>query len=241
MSKEMNLDTVRRIQNKIFADDVYENHRIPQEQDFFYFLGNHPYLYEEFINSGFLTNAEMNYINEHFYDYNVDPIRFENDFKRAMREALPIYNLMKKKEVDDELFELFDDKYTREIYSKATSQLASNGTNTKTGNNGNTETVKNANRQLPMESDGRTFDGIINWNNGASEIAQTASTGSQTINETDINALTSSTNNNGNSTETYTREGNPVEHLTRIWNYLLKPKSINWLTSQLAVAFELVY
>lgn len=236
---EQNLSQTRRIQNRIFFDDVYG---VEREQNFLYFLGNHPHLFQEFTESGYLTNAEMNYICEHFFDYNVDPLTFENEFKREMREALPRYNNMKAIELQEELFELVEDKYTRETYSARATSLAENGTNTRTGSNSNNNDNKSAIREEPMETTGSSsIDGLVSWGGGASRVAEDKTIGSSSINQSDINALTRNGTDNGNSTETYKREGNPVDHINKIWQYLLKPKAINYLTSQLAAAFILTY
>lgn len=254
----MSLDTTRKIQNRIFARDVYES---DIEQNYFIFLGNHPTLFQEFIDTGFLTITEMNYINEHFHDYNVDPRTFENEFKRAMRESLPRYNNLKSIELIDEVFDLTDDNYTREIVSQRATHLAQNGTNTSNqtgsetqsnnGTNNTTGTNKQANKNLPMQSLGNGFDNIVSWNNGASAIGENHNTvnnttsnsltGSSTINKQDANALLSDGTDNGNTKETYNRHGNPVDHIDKIWQYLLKPKAIEYLTSALSVAFILVY
>ena len=186
---EMNLDTTRKIQNSIYARDVYEP---ILRQNFFYFLGNHPTLFQEFVEPGFMTIAEMNYICEHFYDYDVDPRTFENDFKRAMREALPRYNHMKSIELIEDVFDLTDDKYTREIVSARATHLAQNGNKTTNGTNTSNNGVKEASRAMPMEStQSATLDGIVSWNRGASTIGESKATGSSTINQTDANALLS--------------------------------------------------
>ena len=236
----MNLETTRKIQNKIFTHDILdaEGH----EQNFLYFLGNHPALYQEFIEPGFLTINEMNYINQHFFDYTVDARTFENEFKREMREHLPRYNMMKAIELQDEIFELVDDSFTRQIVSQRATSLAQNGNKTTTGSNSNTEDSKNASRQLPMQtSSSTTIDGIVGWGDGASSIAENKSTGSTTISQSDISSLTNNGTDNGNTKETYTHDGSPVETVDRIWNYIVKPKAINWLTAQLSCAFILSY
>lgn len=234
-----NLSQTRAIQNKIFYDDVYDDFR---EQSFMYFLGNHPRLFQEFTDSGYLTNAEMNYIIEHFHDYNVDPRTFENEFKREMREALPRYNNMKAIELIEEVFDLTDDKYTRKIVSARATHLGQSGTKTSTGTESSTNDNKGANRALPMETLGSSsIDNVVGWSDGASAISENKITGSSSISQSDTNALTSDGTYNGNTNEEYAHHGNPVEHVDRIWQYLLKPKAINYLTSALSVAFVLVY
>ena len=233
-----NLSQTQKIQNDIFIRDTYETFA---EQNFMFFIGNHPYLYEEFITQGQMTQAEMLYINDHFHDYDVDPRTFESEFKRILRESLPRYNMLKGIELRDEIFELVTDKYTREIYSKATSSLASEGNTTRTGNNSSNTQAKEANRQTPMQSTGQTFDGTVNWQGGASMIDENHTNISNVINESDRNVIENNGESNNQSTETYKRDDDPVEHVARIWNYIVKPKAINWLTAELAAAFILVY
>ena len=234
----MSLSQLHKIQNNIYLRDTYSDEK---EQPYMYFLANHPYLFEEFIDSGKLTIAEMNYINNHFFDYTVDPRTFENEFKRAMRESLPRYNILKSIELKDEIFELFDDKYTRKILSERTSQLAQTENRNTSRNDTNNENRKSANRELPMCSTGRNFDQTVDWSDGASNIDESKTTGSSNIQEADVNTLNSSGTDNGDTTETYTRERTPVDTIDRIWNYILKPKAVEWLTSQLQYAFNLVY
>lgn len=235
----MNLETTRKIQNKIFYHDIEdaEGH----EQNFLYFLGNHPTLYQEFIEPGFLTINEMNYINEHFFDYNVDARTFENEFKREMREYLPRYNMLKARELQDELFELYEDKYTRDIISNRATHLAQQGNRTSNGTTSNNNDIKQADRQLAMKSTGTNFEGIVSWGNGASNIMENKVTNSGTSNQTDNTSGISDGTDNGTTKETYKREGDPIEHIDRLWNYIVKPKAINWLTAQLSTAFILSY
>lgn len=235
----MDLNKTRKIQNNIFIHDIMSEDGC--EQNFLYFLGNHPTLFQEFVEPGFLTIAEMNYICEHFFDYKVDARTFENEFKREMREHLPRYNIMKAEELKDEIFQNIDEDYIRAIVSERATSLAQNGNKTTTGTNSSSTDVKEANRQEPMESTGNNFDATVNWNRGASAIGENKTTGSSTINQSDINALTSNGTDNGNSHEYFTKHGDPLDHVNRIWDYLVKPKAINWLTAQLSSAFILCY
>lgn len=236
--KPMDLNQIRKIQNKIFLnDEILERSR---EQNFLYFLGEHPYLFQEFTDTGFLTNAEMNYIVEHFQDYNVDPLTFENEFKRAMRESLPRYNNMKSIELIEEVFSLVEDKTVREIVSQRATSLASNGTKNSTTHTTSGNSNKSASKQVPMTNQGGSFNNLFTWG-GAAGIGQDETSGNSDILISDLNSLLNSGTDSGNSKETVERHGDPVEHINRIWNYLLKPKAIEYLTSQLSYAFILVY
>lgn len=237
--KVKDLTQTRKIQNKLFYDDVYDTNR---EQNYFVFLGNHPTLFQEFIDPGFLTIAEMNYINEHFHDYNVDPRTFENEFKRAMREALPRYNNLKAIELVDEVFKLTDNDYVRHIVSERANTLSQSGTGSSSSNSSNTDDSKSAAKTLPMKSDGYgDIEDVVDWGNGASGINEVFNTGSSNITASDSRTLTSNGTDNGDNTETFEQHGVGVEHVDKIWKYLVKPKAIEYLTSQLAVAFVLVY
>lgn len=232
----MKLSELQAIQNNIYIrDNIDEQHT----QNFLYFLGSHTHLFQEFKNV--LTNYEMDYIVQHFSDYDVEPRTFEQEFKRAMREAIPKYNILKKIELQDELFEIFDDKYTRTILSNRLTTLAENGTK-QSGKDEVTQKVnKSANRDLSMASPGTSFDGIVDWRNGASGIAQTTDNSSNVVNATDITSLQNSGTDTGNTTETYKRERTPVETIDKIWNYIIKTKAIDYLIGEIATAFILVY
>lgn len=233
----MDLDQTRKLQNNIFIHDCMDEDG--HEQNFLYFLGNHPTLFQDVINQGQLTIPEMNYIVQHFNDYKVDARTFENEFKRELKELLPRYNLLKAWELKDEVFDFVTDNWTREIVSARATSLAQNGTKTSTGNTSSTEDRKGANRDLPMETTGTTFEQTVDWGDGASGISENKSTGSQTISQSDVNALSSNGTDNGNTKETYVRHGDPSVIIERVWNYIVKPKAINWLTSQLSTTFIL--
>lgn len=232
------LANLHKIQNKIYIDDLLS---IEKVQPFLYFLGNHPHLFRDFIQCGQLTNAEMNYIITHFNDYEVDPRTFENEFTRAMIEALPRYNQMKKIEIQDELYELFDDKYTKEIITNRLTELEQNGTKETTGTNTSEAGTKNANRELPMATTGEDFDGTVSWADGASGINESKENGKTSIDQKDIDELKSKETGNDKTTESFKREKSPVETIDKIWNYLLKTKAIEYLTQELSYAFNLVY
>ena len=231
----MDLKTIRKIQNNEYYDEIHED---IIEQNFLEFLGQHPRIWQQF--EGYITQPEVNYIIRHFQFYKVDPRTFEEEFKCLLAESLPIYNHMKSVELIDDVFELVDDN-TRKIVSARATSLASNGTKTTTGTTSNNADSKQANKNMPMSNTpSQTIDSIVGWSQGASAIGENKTTGSSSINNSDITALTNNGTDNGNSQEEYERHGNPVEHIDKIWNYLVKPKAINWLTSQLSVAFILV-
>lgn len=234
----MNLEQLQKLQNKLFIDDIMEEGG--HEQNFLYFLSNHPRLFQETITQGQLTTAEMNYIIQHFHDYKVDARTFENEFKRELKEDLPRYNMLKSIELRDELFTMVEDSYTRQIISERTTELAQTGNNTRNGSTNTNNDVKSANRQLPMQTSGtNTIDNLVKWGDGASGIGEDKSTGSSTVNQTDVRSLSSNGSDDGESNETFTRNGDPVKHIDRIWNYIVKPKAINWLTGQLSTCFIL--
>lgn len=235
----MDLITARAIQNQIFKEDVTED---LVRQNFLYFLGNHPRLFQEFTDNGFLTNAEMNYIIQHFFDYDVDPRTFENEFKREMREALPRYNNLKSIELIDEVYELTDNKYIRKITRDRATNLSENGTSTGESTTDSTDNTKQADRELPMETTGtQSIDNIVNWGDGASSINENKSIGSSNITHDDRTTLISNAREDDDTNEEFESHGNPVEHIDKIWQYLIKPKAIEYLLSQLSQAFILVY
>lgn len=188
--------------------------------------------------------------------------------------------------------------------------VSDNGTITENGRTTNNENIttetdttnKNANRKLPMQSTGDDFEDIVNWDKGASEIAQTENdviedqtkTQNATLNNTKNITNTTTTTNNTDSentrtldtnkendnvrtldtnketnnvrtlgtkidkndinslTELATKEnkdktkykavnGQAVMLIKRIWDYLLEPKSLDYITTQLEECFILVY
>lgn len=234
----MGLLELNQQQNKIYLDDLNDAER---EQNFLFFLGEHPFLFQEFIDGGQLTNRELNYIVSHFHDYTVDPRTFEEDFKRQMRESLPRYNLLKSIELKKDLFKLYDDKYTREIATTRLNEIVKNGNKNTEANTNDNETNKNANRELPMKTTGNNFEQTVNWENGASNIAENQRSNSSQLNQEETQTENGSENENGTTTEKYKREKTPVDTINKIWDYLLKPKAIEYLTQQLSYAFNLIY
>lgn len=230
------LGKLHQIQNKIYTDFTTDNER---QQNFLYFLSNHPTIFNEF--DGYLTIAEAEYIIRHFNDYTVDPRTFENEFKRLMWEHLPQYNLLKGKELADEVLELVDDKYKKTLINNKISQLSSNGLKETNGTTNDTTSNKRADRQLPMQTTGTNFEGVVNWSNGASTIGENKDTRQSTLKNTDSTTLTNWGKDDVLGEENYEHHGNPVEHMEQIWNYIVKPKSINWLCANISIAFNLIY
>ena len=137
-----------------------------------------------------------------------------------------------------------------------------NQTNNKTINESNDS--RNATKQLPMKADGN-FDDLFNWagasnvneiidenentenatmSNTANAMTYTGNTrtlATQITNE-DTNALTKIQNAVGNDKETLETIGDQgVELIEKIWNYLIEPKSIDYLIGELEEAFITVY
>ena len=233
----MALQETRAIQNKIFYDDCYDDSR---EQTFSFYLGNNPTLFQEF--SQVLTHNEMQLIVEHFWNYTLDPREFEFNFKRAVREAMPHYLNMKAIEFKKDLFDVITNETVRHYIGKEITKLSSDRTGETHSGRAGTNDNKTADKQLPMESQGTTYDGLFNWANGGSSINQGKQETSETINASDKQFLRDNGNRDNDDFETFTEtKGLMVDKINKIWQYLIKPKAIEYLFGELSVAFNLVY
>ena len=197
--------------DKHFTDLCYDT----IEQPFYNFLQYNQWLYENVD----LTKTEIDYINNYFFDFNVNPANFERKFHRVLSRALPTYHQLKNMELQDDIYKYTNNSYTRTIVNKTLNNLSSNGsgtntqTNTNNGNVKNTGTQKNngsssqntqtANKTLPMSVDDEGFDNLFNWS-GASNVNENNTNGSSTDNTTTENTTidTSSNTINGNTTNT---------------------------------------
>lgn len=232
----MNLTDYQEIQNKHYDYITYNT----QEQLFNIFLSNHPNLYAGVD----LTKAEIDFINNHFWNYYVEPQNFEIEFLQALRECVPRYNNMKINELRDDIFDVIKDETKRQYVDKVLERVS----NSKTTNTPRTErkvvtSNKNANRDLPMASDGNNFDDTVSWEDGASNISENKNIVTyQAPTGTDIQEIENSFNDHTKGNEKITRRLDYVADIVdRINQYLLKPKSSEYLLKALAKAFILVY
>ena len=277
----MDLTTAQRQQNKTFIDDCYAD----REQLFAYYISWHPKLYEGVD----LDSATIDYINNYFYEYKVNPKDFDRHFLNALRHATPIYNNLKAIEFNKKVFNITTSKRVRKITEDTTNNIKENGTHTKEqGQHGsitdngtiantfagtqnveteeeNSNDSKTANRKLPMQTNGQSFDGQFGWGAGASDISETKTNGGATgASETKNNSTenTQTTNIRSTNTEIESEDRNnltrlaemalnnketeeevgaqAVELILKIWNYLILPKSIDYLIKELESSFILI-
>lgn len=277
----MTLKEAQKQQNKQFIDNCYGQ----QEQLFAYYIGWHPKLYEGVD----LDSATIDFINNHFYEYYVNPKDFDRHFLNILRKVTPIYNNLKAIEFNKRVFNITTDKFVRNITEDTTNDITENGNGSRdTHNNGTigddfssernlteNETStgaenknsdnKNANRKLPMVSNGSSFDGLFGWGAGASDITETKDiTGTNTTGSvaTTTKDDLKSTNIRGINTRIQTEDVNQLKRLGKIalknkdkreevkgqavnlikniWDYLILPKSIDYLCSELESAFILI-
>lgn len=124
---------------------------------------------------------------------------------------------------------------------------------------------KQAQRNLPMQSTGTHFDGLFEWGKGASNINENDDSGSSNedreltentnrdttsnytqtlgtqIAKNDINKLEELAKSNTTNKDKYKAVNRQAVLLIRnIWNYLIEPKSIDYLVSELEPCFSLV-
>lgn len=158
-------------------------------------------------------------------------------------------------------------KDTGTITDSGTAQQT--GSETQTDRKSIDDNTKNkvADKQLPMQSlGGEEFEELFDWSKGASTINESendytrtennSGSNSTNINTTtgnirtlatnisneDTNELTKISNLKGNDKETIERiQGQGVDLIRKIWNYLITPKAIDYLISELEEAFITVY
>lgn len=286
------------------------------------YLSVHPRLYEGCE----LDTATIDFINNHFYFYKVNPTTFEQYFITKLKHVSAQYNNMKRVEFNNMVFDVVTSRYVRKLVSDTTNELARTGgkyekttntgdikddksasikqegstsygkseTNTtktndkKTSRGDNTVDANNDNKQaqrnMTMLTSGNTFEGQFDWPNGASNIAENKENnhsnthvnmtdkteGEETVENkvggTDKDTVTSdSTNTNKRTMNTKIDkydieelndlgknhntddenldiiEGQGVDLIAKIWNYLAEPKSLDFLIDQLSTCFILVY
>lgn len=204
--------------DKLFTHLCYDDLK---EMPFINFLQYNQWLYEGLD----LNKNEIDYINNYFFDFNVNPTNFERKFHRVLSRAIPTYKLLKAHEIQDDIFKITNSDYVRHLTTKTLGSLSSDrtGTNTQTSNtngnstltgrvtdsaNGNTN-AKSAAKTLPMSSDSDGFDSLFDWQ------------GASGVNENDTNTETSSTTNTNNTTvdtTTNTINAETVDKLKNITN-----------------------
>lgn len=236
-----------------------------------------------------LDKGTVDYLNQYFWDYELYPRDFQRKYIVKLKRAVSIYNNLKKIELNDEIFNITNDSYVRNLVTEATNNLERTGgknatskttgtikddgeitssENVTTQNQASTQnqgTTKQAAKTLPMKSGGAGFDNVVNWNTGASGIEQNSNNSS--TNETNNGSATRNNSEEDTSTRTYNtqitdeditrlsdlgtstgkdhetlevRRDLVVDIVDRIWNYLVAPKAIDYLTKELSSAFLLV-
>lgn len=281
MEKAITLTELQKKQNKDFYEMALGQ---PRVQKFSFYLGWHPKLYEGVD----LDSATIDYINNHFYEYDVDVVNFHRHFLNALRHATPIYNNLKAVEFNKKVFDIITNKSVRKLAGSAIENLQENGQINKLRNDTgtitdsgstqdrNTESTTNkvkttgddnnktATKELPMRANG-DFEELFDWN-GASNVSESdnktlkiedgngqtsndrniTATNTRTlatqITNTDTNNLTKINNAVNNDKETIERiTGQGVDLIRKIWNYLITPKAIDYLVSELEESFITVY
>lgn len=270
-------------QSEAYKDLCYGGNE--RRQTFAYYIGRHPNLY----NGVDLDMATIDFINNHFYEYEVNPVHFDIHFLNALRKAVPIYNNLKLIEFNAKIFDITTNKSEKKLIANAINELEREGSfNSTTGNTGtitdngtgtehttsaNTDQsntidngdTKQASRELPMLTTGSDFSDTVEWSNGASGINETQTEGSSrtnsngtatgdssttannvrtlntAIHKQDANALKElATKKNTDKATIEAVNGQAVNLIRNIWQYLIEPKSIDYLIKELESCFILV-
>lgn len=193
-----------------------------------------------------LTQGEIYYICNEIWDREVDHDEFHREFRQAIRRAWARYKMLKEIEFKRKIFELTTSNVVRKLTTDINRTLDrtnnNGGTRSHTGTDSNSGSAghKEANRQLGMNSSGTSFNAIVNWHNGASGIGESNDTNSNTttyndtITTNDTQILKDIGHDAGNDKETVKRiEGQAVDLIRKIWNYIVEPKAIDYLMSEI--------
>ena len=228
------LQKIRFKQDRVFERNIFETH----EQDFSDFLSWNPNIY----NGVNLTTADIDFINTHFARFKVEPETFELEFRQLLNQCVPRYNNMKAIELVDQVFDVTTNKTERKIIQDTTNELSRrNETAVRSENSGNSDS-KNAYKEAPMNTLGNSFEDTVKWDKGASNFSENKNTSSNTVTQNDLQILKDLNEGNSESKDNY--EGINEQYvilIKRIWNYLLAPKSTEYLIKALSQAFILVY
>lgn len=247
-----------------------KNPEIPKEMIFAEFLGICPRLYDGVD----LDKATIDYLNNTFYEYKLNPESFERRYLNNLRKATGIYNNLKSIELTDQIFDITTNTSFRDTTLKTINRLKSDRTldrdgDTITDGTNNTKTSdssrftpntisKAASRVVPMNSKG-SFDELFEWEeHGATQVQETRNSGGTdstqndgtttaadhtktTIDQTDVEKLKSLNDiaNTGRE-ETSAINGQVVTLVKNIWDYLITPKAIDYLTDALEPSFILI-
>lgn len=250
------------------------------------YLGWRPNLY----NGVDLERPAIDYLNNYYWDYEVNPKNFHNHYLNALRKATPIYKNLRLVEFNDKIFDITTNQKERDFWSKITDKVDKDGTTTSTrkdtgtindtatstGHETSNETgsseskdknkTKNAEKQLPMQTTGTTFNEIIDWSKGGSGISenrvnnknntqtQNNTVSDTTGNATNIRTLDTEISKNDidkliqlndmlkhDTDNTSEVNGQAVDLIKKICDYLVMPKAIDYLTEQVKDCFILVY
>lgn len=123
----------KRFQSKQYADTMCGTH----EQLFGEYLLYNPQLYEGVD----LDSATIDYLNNYFYEYHINPVVFERRYIRSLLGATSIYNNLKAIELNDGIFSKVGNETVRHLIENHLQHTAQNGTtNDITKNTGDTTT-----------------------------------------------------------------------------------------------------
>ena len=134
----VNIPRNKHIREKIYADNVQG---LNKREKYYDFLSDHPTLWDGVD----LDQATIDYVNNFFFDYDVNPWKFERYFIQRLRHSVAIYNKLKSIELQDKIFDLTDNETVRHLTTKTTDQLNNEKNSNKTINNTGDTTTTNSN------------------------------------------------------------------------------------------------
>lgn len=214
------------------------------------YLSSHPHLYDGVE----LTQGDIDYINNEFWEFTVKEATFQTHFIQMIRKHIAQYKNLKQIEFCEAVFNIATNQSLQHTISHVTDDFKSDrfghneNTTTNDLHNDTTTDNKSADKQLPMKSAGTSFDTTVSWTTGASGIAEnkgeTHNTNSGTVGiDADDEAHLTSLNNhwNDNNITTEERNGQAVNLIRNIWNYVVEPKAMEWFCNKLSPCFILCF
>lgn len=247
--------------------------RKPIKPDYMFFaeyLGINPTLYDGVQ----LDKATIDYLNNFFYEYKLNPYNFERRYLNNLRKSVGIYNNLKGIELSDKIFDITTNTSLRDTTLKTINRLktdrsldtdsttTTDSTGERTDSNSNKFTPngnsKVASRVVPMNSKG-DFTELFDWaEHGATQVQETRTSGGSDVTTDDGSSKTSDNSKtvldstdiekiktlndiaNSGKEETSAINGQAVALVKNIWDYLITPKAIDYLTDALEPSFILV-
>ena len=231
-------NNLKKLQDKINMQ-FFDTAMLNNKQPFYFFIGTHPHLYDGID----IDNGTIYMLNNYFYEWLVNPLHFEHRYTTILNKTMGKYNNIKDIEMSHQILSIITNKsqkqYLQNIIDDTRSAQQSimkqrnknesgatgkteNKTTTTDGStttrNTDTDTTtssdaKTANKELPMETTGSSFEGVVSWNRGASNISETKTEGTGT--EDTQETITNNANGTNNTTIDTTNNTTMLDKIKR--------------------------